>query len=121
MKKLNKYKNVKYYFILQEMKLKPNSQVFESWRVPPLPMVFDIYLFNWTNPEDFTNHSTKPILQELGPYRFKEKKENVDITWNPENYTISYRRKSVYYFDAAGSVGSLNDSVTTLDMVAVVS
>jgi scavenger receptor class B, member 1 len=103
------------------MKLKPNSRVFESWRVPPIPLKFDIYLFNWTNPDDFTNHSTKPILQELGPYSFIEKPEKTDITWNPENYTITYRRKSVYFFDPTTSKGSLDDVVTTLNMVAVVS
>lgn len=52
-----------------EMKLKPGSVSFTQWQKPKIDLFMDIYLFNWTNPESFLDHSTKPILQELGPYR----------------------------------------------------
>ena len=53
-----------------QMKLKPDSEIYKQWRKPNIPLFMDIYLFNWTNPESFTNISSKPIMQELGPYRF---------------------------------------------------
>ena len=53
----------------KHMQLRPDSESFEQWKKPSLPIYMDFYLFNWTNVEDFTNHSSKPIMQELGPYR----------------------------------------------------
>lgn len=81
----------------------------------------DVYFFNWTNPEDITNHSTKPILEELGPYRFIEHPTKVDIEWHDANATVSYRKKSLYYFDEEGSNGSLDDVISSINIVAVVS
>lgn len=81
----------------------------------------DVYFFNWTNPEDLKNHSTKPILEELGPYRFTERPEKVDIEWHDENATVSYRKKSVYFFDEEGSNGSLDDVISSINIVALVS
>lgn len=77
-------------------------------------------MFNWTNPDDFKNLSTKPKFQQLGPYRFTEKPDKVDITWNPENSTVTYRRLSLYYFDEEGSKGRLDDVVTSVNVVALV-
>lgn len=85
-------------------------------------MFFDIYLFNWTNPSNFSEDSEfeKPILEQIGPYRFVEKTDKVDIVWN-SNRTVSFRKKSTYFFDPVNSKGRLDDSITTLNIVALVS
>lgn len=101
------------------MHLAPNSRSFEMWKTPPIPMSIDIYLFNWTNPTPFDETFEKPILVELGPYRFTEVMDKVDVVWSPHNSTVSYRRKSTYFFDAAGSRGQLGDTVTTLNIIAL--
>uniref|UniRef100_A0A182PCU4 Uncharacterized protein n=1 Tax=Anopheles epiroticus TaxID=199890 RepID=A0A182PCU4_9DIPT len=106
---------------LKELKLRPGSRSYDSWVSPPFPLAMDVYFFNWTNPEDITNHSTKPILEELGPYRFIEHPTKVDIEWHDENSTVSYRKKSLYYFDEEGSNGSLDDVISSINIVAVVS
>lgn len=80
----------------------------------------DIYFFNWTNPDDITNHSTKPIMVELGPYRFREKPQKINITFNDNNSTVSYKTMSTFYFDYDGSNGTLDDVITTINVVAVV-
>lgn len=103
------------------MQLRPESKSYETWKQPPFPLSLDIYLFNWTNPEDFKNLSTKPIFEQLGPYRFTEKPDKVDITWNPDNSTITYRKLSMFFFDEDGSKGSLDDVVTSVNVVALVS
>lgn len=90
------------------------------WSNPPIPMTLDIYLFNWTNSHDFLNHSSKPILKECGPYVFVEKPDKVNVTWHPENQTVSYMKKSRFYFDAAKSKGSLDDVITSLNVVPLV-
>lgn len=106
----------------KEMKLRPNTKSYEIWKTPPLPMSMDIYFFNWTNPTSFTKENfEKPILKELGPYRFTENMDKVDVNWHDSNSTVSFRKKSTYFFDEAGSNGKLNDTVTTLNIIALVS
>lgn len=85
-------------------------------------MYFDIYFFNWTNPCNFSADVPfpKPILEEIGPYRFVEKTDKEDIVWN-SNQTVSFRKKSTYFFDAANSKGQMDDMITTLNIVALVS
>lgn len=105
----------------QEMHLSPDSRSFKMWKTPPIPISIDIYLFNWTNPTNFDDDHVKPILVECGPYRFTENMDKVDLVWSPHNSTVSYRKKSTFFFDEAGSKGRLNDTITTLNIIALVS
>lgn len=79
----------------------------------------DIYLFNWTNPQDILNKTIKPNFVQLGPYRFREFPDKVNLTINDNNATISYRKISTYFFEANGSNGSLNDTLNIVNMVAL--
>ena len=103
------------------MALSPKSPAYPDWKVSPLPLNFDVYLFNWTNPNDLKNLTIKPHFEQLGPYRFREIPDKVDIDWHNANHSLSFRKKSVFYFDEAGSKGSLDDQVTSVDAVAHVS
>lgn len=84
---------------------------------------FDIYMYNWTNSEEFTTQqaASKPVLVQLGPYRFKESHEKVNITWNSHNSTVTYRKRSKFIFDERGSNGSLDDLIININPIAVVS
>lgn len=84
-------------------------------------MYLDIYLFNWTNPQDFTNKSIKPNLVEIGPYRFQEIPQKVNVTFHSANSTVSYRRQSRYFFVPDQSKGKLDDVITSLNIIALVS
>lgn len=103
----------------KEIQLTPKSRSYEAWKQPPISLSLDIYIFNWTNPGDFKNHSIKPHFEQLGPYRFSEIPDKVDIQFNPRNSTVTYRRLSMYHFDASGSNGSLHDMVTSVNAVAL--
>lgn len=104
------------------MALSPKSPAYEGWKVSPLPLYFDVYLFNWTNPEDYYIGSPrKPRFEQLGPYRFRELPDKVDIEWHTNNNSVSFRKKAVFHFDPAGSNGTLADKITTVDTVAHVS
>nr|CAD7264916.1 unnamed protein product [Timema shepardi] len=50
----------------------------------------------------------------------RETHQKVNITWN-DNNTVSYRQTKRWFFDQDRSNGSLQDNVTTLNVVAVVS
>lgn len=106
------------FMISKELRLTPESRVYSIWRKTPMPLTLDFYFFNWTNPEELMNESSRPNLVEMGPYRFKEYLEKTNVTWNA-NKTISFRRLRSWIFDAENSNGSLNDNVTTLNPVAV--
>ena len=79
----------------------------------------DIYLFNWTNPGDIKDLSTKPNFQQLGPFRFREYPDKTNIKFDDNHFVISYRKLSFYYFEAENSNGSLSDLCTTVNMVAI--
>lgn len=98
--------------------MRPDSRSFSEWKKPTVPLYMDIYLFNWTNPHELKNKTTKPAFQQLGPYRFREFPDKANITFH-DNSTVSYQKFSYFYFDAEGSNGSLSDVVTTVNMVAI--
>lgn len=106
-------------FRSKHLALSPQSKTFEQWKKPSVPLYLDVYFFNWTNSEDFLDGSTKPIMSELGPYRFREIRDKQNIEFNDDNSTVSYRTKSTFYFDEDGSNGTLDDAITQLNIVAV--
>ncbi|GBO98673.1 Protein peste [Eumeta japonica] len=101
--------------IAVQIRLSPNSRAFREWVVPSVPLYFEVFMFNWTNSERFPGEP--PHVQQLGPYRFREERQRVNITWS-DNGTVSYRTLRRWHFDAATSNGSLEDNITTLNVIA---
>lgn len=105
----------------EQMVLSENSKSYEFWKdtrnLPPMHL--DFYFFNWTNPEDLTLPGVKPNLVQVGPYSFLEIRQKVNITFHPENNTVSYFQQRFWYFDQERSNGTLQDNITQLDAVAV--
>ncbi|KAF7273084.1 hypothetical protein GWI33_014178 [Rhynchophorus ferrugineus] len=102
-----------YEHILNEaLKFTPTSDTYKAWRTNDPPLDLDLYLFNWTNPEDITNPNIKPHFEEVGPYRVKEVKEKTNITWH-DNGTISYGFKKLYFYDPKNSIRIMEDDVVT--------
>ncbi|XP_044753954.1 protein croquemort-like [Coccinella septempunctata] len=96
----------------------PGSQLFNAWVKSPPGVNFDVYVFNWTNPEDFKNLSTKPILKEVGPFRFRQVIEKVNATMHG-NETMSYYRRRTFYFNRDESVHDLDFNLTIPNPVAM--
>lgn len=103
----------------QAMSLTPSSKAYELWKdtsgLPP--MYLKIYFFNWTNPDEL--RTSKPVLQQLGPYAFREVREKLNIVFHPENHTVSYFQRRYWYFEQDESNGSLEDEITQLNIVAI--
>lgn len=59
------------YLLYPQLVLKEGSVNFDNWKETPIPIYFDIFFFNWTNPEDVYNHTIKPKFTEMGPYVFR--------------------------------------------------
>lgn len=105
---------------MQQLELRPGTLYHKLWTEPPQPIYMDIYFFNWTNPLDYKNHSVKPQFDEIGPYRFQEIPQKVNVTWHDGNATVSYRKQSRYFFVPEQSKGRLDDVITSVNVIALV-
>jgi len=103
--------------VLKNLPIHPKSPGYMMWLVTPLPIYVKIRLFNVTNPEDILSGS-KPILQELGPYVYREHRQKVKVTFNA-NETVSFRQVKWYEFEPELSNGSEEDIVTSINMPAL--
>lgn len=94
---------------------------YDNWIETPIPMYLKFTMFNWTNPDDIHDPDYKPNLVEMGPYVFLEKHTRVNVSFHPENGTVSYDQIRTWHFKPEMSNGTLNDSVTNVNVIAAVS
>lgn len=97
----------------------PTSRAYKAWHKSDPPLIMDVYMFNWTNPEDIKVEGVKPRFEEVGPWRFKEVKEKINVTLN-DNGTVTYRLMRHYFFYEEESPRKLSEMVTTINAVSLV-
>ncbi|XP_058463026.1 protein croquemort-like [Malaya genurostris] len=103
--------------IEKQFVLQPGSQIFDNWMEAPVPMFLEVYLWNWTNTEDYRSDNYKPRLEQLGPYTFREVHERVDLQWN-DDYTLTFYQKRIWYYEPELSDGDFeNDIVISINPV----
>lgn len=107
------------YILNTSLKFSPDSPAYKAWSTNDPPLRMDLYLFNWTNPEDIYNRSVKPRFEEVGPYRCFEVKEKTNVTWH-NNRTVSFLTRRLYYFDEKNSPRKLSDIISTINVVPLV-
>lgn len=102
-----------------ELTLKNGTMNFENWIETPetIELNFEIFMFNWTNADQAHNLSVKPHFEEIGPYVFRERHIRTNLTWN-SNGTVSFNQIRVWHFNAEKSNGTLNDTITNLNVIA---
>lgn len=103
--------------ITKKIALNNGSESYEAWEKTPLPITFQIYLFNVTNPDEILNGG-KPAVEQLGPYGYLESREKYDIVLDDKNDTVNFRPTKTYVFnpDPLFTNGSLDDKVTMLNV-----
>ncbi|KAL3265256.1 hypothetical protein HHI36_009470 [Cryptolaemus montrouzieri] len=86
----------------------------------PIPLRFNVYFFNVTNPDEVTTGG-KPKLQEVGPYSYDEWITKVDVVDNDVEDTLTYSPMSTFIFneEKTGEGLSPDDVVTVLHPVIV--
>lgn len=105
----------------QKLVIKNGSVNYQNWIRTPIPMYLEVYLFNWTNPQDLDKFPTvKPHFEEMGPYVFHEVHDRINLEWN-ENNTVTFNQRRTWNFDPELSWGSLDDTVTNLNVISLVS
>ncbi|PSN44143.1 Protein peste [Blattella germanica] len=108
------WNNIFDYVIRTELPVSPTSKTYPLWKESVVTM--DIYLYNWTNPEQLMQRDYKPEIVQLGPYSFKQIYKKINITWNA-NHTVTYKRVRNWYFDPENSKGNLTDNIVMLNVI----
>lgn len=99
--------------------LRPKTIVYDLWETPPDPNQFSVYFFNWTNPEEVRDPTSRPRFQEVGPYVYSEQIKKVDVLFNSNN-TLTYKMRRTWSFLKDKS-RDLNDRIVTINALAAVS
>lgn len=61
-----------FLFLFQQLPLKNGSESFSNWISPPVPVYFNVYVFNYTNAvEIMSRDGVRPHVKEMGPYVYK--------------------------------------------------
>ncbi|ETE63382.1 Nucleoporin p54, partial [Ophiophagus hannah] len=84
--------------------LRNNSETFEFWEHPPIPLLLQVYFFNLTNPLEVLQ-GENPIVKEVGPYTYREWKSRRDVHILENGSKVSSFQPSTYYFERELSVG----------------
>ena len=51
--------------------IREGTEAYNAWIATPIPVYTKFYLFSLTNPKEFLANTSKPILEERGPYTFR--------------------------------------------------
>ena len=108
--------------IKEQIHLTKGSSTFDTWKEPPVPIYFQIWVFDLMNPIEVVQNGAKPALMQKGPYTFREHRKKENISWNNDLGTITYREIRSFTFDRDKSAGPQSDTFTTvnLPMITVV-
>ncbi|XP_004647481.1 lysosome membrane protein 2 [Octodon degus] len=103
----------------QRVVLRNGTEVFHSWENPPLPVYTQFYFFNVTNPEEILR-GERPLLEEVGPYTYREIRNKANIQFGDNGTTISAVSNKAYVFERNQSVGDPEvDLIRTLNIPAL--
>ncbi|XP_005388239.1 PREDICTED: lysosome membrane protein 2 [Chinchilla lanigera] len=99
--------------------LRNGTEVFRSWEKPPLPVYTQFYFFNVTNPEEVLR-GERPVLEEVGPYTYREIRNKANIQFGDNGTTVSAVSNKAYVFERNQSVGDPKvDLIRTLNIPAL--
>lgn len=83
-------------YVLSQMELRNGTRTFEWWQRPPTRMQYDIYIFNYTNVDEFeAGTASKLRVEQLGPYTYDMTliRQNVALH---DNGTVTFQSKRTY-------------------------
>lgn len=87
-----------------------NEFTLSKWIDPPVSPKLKIYVFNFTNPDEFLA-GAKPKFEELGPYVFTDDWQKSNIEWKNGDNSIEYNQLRYFKFLPKESKGQLRDQV----------
>ncbi|XP_042297858.1 scavenger receptor class B member 1 isoform X1 [Sceloporus undulatus] len=103
--------------VTKNVRLEPNSMAFNLWKDIPVPFYMSIYFFEVLNPNEVLR-GEKPIVNQRGPYVYREYREKENITFN-DNDTLSFLEYRRFHFQADMSNGLESDYVVVPNMLVL--
>ncbi|KAK3907483.1 Lysosome membrane protein 2 [Frankliniella fusca] len=99
-------------FVANQMVLDQNKGTFAWWVTPPVSPWFRVYIWNYSNWEEFQQDPTiKLKLDEIGPFTYKEIITREEIKFDDKGLTIAYKEVRKYEFQPDRTVGDINATV----------
>jgi len=100
--------------------LKRGSDTYQNWLYPPVPFFVEVYLFNITNPDEFSKGSEELVLNEIGPFVYQEYR--LKFVKSIDNESVTYDPRYFYEFRPELSGGLTEDkNITTVNVPLIVS
>lgn len=100
--------------------MEPGARVYDNWISSDVPMYFDMYVWDWTNPEEITNPNVQPHFVQRGPYVFLEVQERANVSFN-NDHTVTFKQKRTWRYIPEQSNGDFyNDRVTSPHTILMV-
>lgn len=114
------YEDLVDVLIKQNLELVENTQQWDWFMELPIPINFNIYAFNLTNPDE-VKEGAKPIFEEVGPYIFTQKRIKRQDSIKFIDDTVSYREVQHYEFDTEHSFpNTASDNFTSVNVVYMI-
>lgn len=83
-------------YVLSNLELRNGTRSFEWWQRPPLKLKYNIYIFNYTNVDEFeAGVASKLRVQELGPYKYHEILDRTNVVIH-DNGTLTFQSRRSY-------------------------
>ncbi|XP_045449356.1 scavenger receptor class B member 1-like [Melitaea cinxia] len=97
------------------------SFLFRMWENPTYELFSDVYIFNYTNTEEYLRGETSQLnLDEIGPFTFQEKRTNENMTIDKERGVITMNPKVVLKFLPEKSVAHYKDVPVVVPNIALI-
>ncbi|RWS05681.1 CD36-like protein 1 [Dinothrombium tinctorium] len=113
-----KFNDLLAFRLRREILLTESSPLYAKWEKTPVPLAFDVYLFEIKNPQQVLDGGTA-VVRERGPFRFTEFRRKRVIGYSEDGRIIKYEEYKIYYFDRSKSSESLNRRITVVNVPAV--
>ncbi|XP_064889435.1 scavenger receptor class B member 1 isoform X3 [Columba livia] len=95
--------------VIKNVRIDPNSISFSMWKDIPVPFYLSVHFFEVLNPKEVLQ-GAKPVLNERGPYVYREYRYKTNITFH-DNDTVSFMEYRRLFFQPDLSNGTEEDYV----------
>jgi len=94
-------------YVWSQMELRNGTRTFDWWQRPPQRIKYRIYIFNYTNVNEFeAGEASKLRVQELGPYEYRESLTRTNVKWH-DNGTVTFQTKRSYEWIGGRSIDDI--------------
>lgn len=103
--------------LYKRLTIQNGSLLYDSWKEPPVRPLLCVYIFNYTNVNEFINGEHQKLkVQEVGPYCYRETLYRVNIT-DHQNGSQTFNEMKVQEYAYDASNGKDNDIIDRKSVV----